>query len=55
MRRSQLRRDPGRRKSMCKGPVVGKAFTCASSVTEAREVEQREEKTQRWLKADLRV
>lgn len=55
MGRSQLCRIPGRGKSMCKGPEVGKVFMCAFS-KEASAVEQREGKvegkTKRWLKPD---
>lgn len=43
MGRSQLYRIPGRGKSMCKGPEVGKVFMCAFS-KEASAVQQREGK-----------
>lgn len=51
MGRSQLYRIPGRGKSMCKGPEVGKVFMCAFS-KEASAVQQRGKKTKRWLKSD---
>lgn len=43
--RSQLYREPGRGKSMCKGPAVGEDFTCASSSTEAHAVEPSRQRT----------
>lgn len=49
MGRSQLYREPGRGKSMCKGPVAGQF----QGRDQCGGAEQREEKTQRWLEADL--